>query len=88
MNGGVLHAVECLTSSELSAATAGYRFFGLDPAAELLTHARRIFEMAEDLESQESVLDQLYADLIPDDSFLTERFEQHLKSRPSDFAAL
>ena len=32
VNGGVLHAVECLTAAELSDAESGYQFYGLDGA--------------------------------------------------------
>lgn len=88
MNGGVLHAVECLTGAQLAAATAAYRFFGLDLVAELLLDARRVFEMNVGLEDAESKLDSRYAELIPDDSLLEERFENHLRAMPSDFAPL
>ncbi len=44
MNGGVLHAVECLSSSELSDAESGYRFFGFDSVADLVSRARRLSE--------------------------------------------
>jgi hypothetical protein len=88
MNGGVLHAVECLTASELSDAGAGYRYYGLDGVASLLSHARKIFETDHDLESHEQELDRQYAAMIPSDSSLVERFEQRLKSNPSEYAAL
>src|ERR1700686_4025963 len=64
MNGGVLHAVECLTASELSNAEAGYRFYGLDPAAALLIRARTILDKDDDLEFHEHQLDRQYADII------------------------
>jgi len=88
MNGGVLHAVECLTPAEMSEAQSGYRFFGLDAVADLLSHARRVFEADEDLGSQESQLDRQYAALIPDDGALVARFEKHWREHPSDFAPL
>lgn len=95
MNGGVLHATECLSPSELSDAQAGYRFFGLDAVADFLARARLLSDVDvesdwtdEDLETQESSLDAEYYDLIPDDSFLVERFEEHWRSHPSDFAPL
>lgn len=86
MNGGVLHAVECLDASELADARSGYCFFGLDSVAELMTRARRLFEADQDLESHESLLDREYATLIPDDSALYARFEEHHKMRSTDFA--
>lgn len=88
MNGGVLHAVECLTASELIEAEAGYRFYGLDGVASLLSHARTIFVRGEDLESHEQQLDRQYAAIIPSDSLLAERFQNRLKSNPSEFAPL
>jgi hypothetical protein len=36
MNGGVEHALECMSQSELLAALAGYRYFGLERAAQAL----------------------------------------------------
>jgi hypothetical protein len=88
MNGGVLHAVECLAASELSDAEAGYRFFGLDGVASLLSRARTILETGDDLGVYEQQLDGQYADLIPSDSSLIERFKKHLKSNSSDYAPL
>ena len=88
MNGGVLHAVECLTASELSAAEAGYRFYGLDTVASLLSRARTIVKKGEDLEAYERKLDREYADLIPSDSSLVERFEKHLALNPAEYAGL
>lgn len=88
MNGGVLHAVECMTAEELSDADAGYRYFGLGDVASLLARASGIFETADDLGCQEQQLDGEYAKLIPSDSSLVERFDEQLKSRPSDFAPL
>lgn len=88
MNGGVLHAIECMTAEELSDAQAGYRFFGLDGIASMLSRARRIFEAGNDLGSHEQQLDGEYARMIPSDGSLFERFEKRLKSSPSDFAPL
>ena len=88
MNGGLLHAAECLTPSELAGALDGYRFFGLDSTAKLLIHSREVVEADEDLESQEAALDRAYVQLVPDDTFLFARFEQHLASHPEDFAPL
>jgi hypothetical protein len=88
MNGGVLHAVECLSASELSAAEAGYCFYGLDGVAYLLMRARRLLESGDDLDGYEQQLDGEYADMIPSDSWLFERFDWHLKSNPSEYAPL
>ena len=61
MNGGIMHAVECLDASELADAESGYRFFDLGAVADLLSRARKILEADLDLESYESQLDQDYA---------------------------
>ena len=88
MNGGVLHAVECLESPELSEAQAGYRYFDLAPVAELLSRARATFDADDDLESHEPLLDSEYVNLIPNDSFLDDRFQQRLRAHPEDFSPL
>jgi hypothetical protein len=88
MNGGVLYAVECMTVEEQCDAEAGYRYYGLDGIATLLTRAREIFEAANDLGDYEQQLNLDYVRLIPSDSSLVERFESQLKSRPYDFGAV
>ena len=88
MNGGVLHAVECLSSKEIEDAASGYRFFRLDAAAKLLVQARRIFESGHDLAEHEVLLDRDYHLLIPNDSSLYARFEEHRSNQPQDFAPL
>ncbi len=88
MNGGVLHAIECLTASELSDAKAGYSYFGLEAVTSVLSRARAHFENDSDLGEHESQLDSQYIDLIRSDSVLVERFEQRLKLKPVEFASL
>lgn len=88
MNGGVLHAVECLTPDELSDAEAGYRFYGFDAVASLLSHARTLLETDDSLEFHESQLDRRYAEVIPDDTSLLESFKEHLRTNPSEYAPL
>ncbi len=88
MNGGVLHAVECLTASELADAEAGYRFYGLGEVSLLFTKARSLFEVDDELEDHELLLDRRYAALVPTDSFLADCFETRLRSNPSEFAPL
>jgi hypothetical protein len=86
MNGGVLHAVECLSASEIEQAASRYRFFGFNAAASLLLGARRILESGQDLADHEALLDRDYHRLIPDDASLYARFEEHRRSHPRDFA--
>jgi hypothetical protein len=88
MNGGVLHAVECLSASELSNAESGYRYYGLDAIASLLVHARTLFDNDENLEFHERQLDRQYAETVPDDMSLVECFERHLQLNPSEYAPL
>jgi hypothetical protein len=88
MNGGVFHAVECLTARQLSNAAAGYRFYGLHAAASLLLRAKRMLEKFKEFEFHEQQLDAQYAKIIPGDSSLVRRFEKHLKANPSDYASL
>src|SRR5262245_34395783 len=76
MNGGVLHAVECLAATEVSAAEAGYRLYGVDGIASLFDLARTILERGTGLEVHEHRLDSRYADMIPSDSSLVERFKK------------
>jgi hypothetical protein len=88
MNGGVLHAVELLTAEDLIDAESGYRYYGLGAAASLLSRARTILETGIDLEFHERQLDRQYANIIPDDSALLERFERHLEANGAEYAPL
>jgi hypothetical protein len=76
MNGGVIHAVECLTTEELADAKAGYRFYELHDVASLLSRANAILEQGDALDDHEVDLDGQYLRLIPSDSSLVERFEK------------
>lgn len=86
MNGGVLHAVECLATDQLSDGANGYRFYGFEEVASLLSGARQLFETGNDLELHEKQLNDQYEVLIPSDSSIVERFEVHLHSNPTDYA--
>ena len=87
MNGGVLHAVEHLAPTELADAQHGYRFFGLAAISDLLTHACSLLKNETDLGRHEQRLDAEYV-MYANDSALTERFTQHYRLHPSDFAPL
>jgi hypothetical protein len=88
MNGGVLHAAECLDVEQLADAQYGYRFFGLAPVAEMLSSARQLVDSGRETEEDEFNLDADYVSQIPDDSALAQRFELHLRAHPHDFAPL
>jgi hypothetical protein len=86
MNGGVLHAVECLDDIELAHAESGYRFYGLGSAASVLSRAKEILDQDEDPELHESELDEQYNEVVPDDDFLFVLFEEHLRLNPSEYS--
>jgi hypothetical protein len=88
MNGGVLYGVELMKAPQLAAADAGYRFFGLDAAADLLQRAKKLLRRGGDLDEQEALLDAEYMACIPNDSALVRRFEKHLATNPADFSPL
>jgi hypothetical protein len=99
MNGGALHALECLELQRLEAAASGYRYFGLDGVADLLNEAKSALKIGDDgldfwhteddlLDFWEAELDRRYGALVPDDSALAERFELALRRNPSQFAPL
>jgi hypothetical protein len=88
MNGGVLHACECLEATRLEAAEAGFRYFGFDSVADFILRAQRILESDDDLETNEARLDREYASFVPDDTYLASRFETHFREHACDFANL
>ena len=69
-NGGVFHVFDMLTAAQIEAAKSGYRFFGLDQVAELLSRARRLLDEKNDLGDYETTMDAEYAKYIPEDSEL------------------
>jgi hypothetical protein len=87
MNGGVLHAIECLQSDELTAAEAGYRYFGLDNFGVLLKDARAVAASRND-SLREQALEKSYKLMVPNDEALAKRFEAALCRNPDDFAPL
>jgi len=88
MNGVVLHAVELLTEPELIAAMDGYRFFGFEKTAELLSRARELFVRGVDLAKYEVELDREYLNQIREDDVLSKAFERHFTLHSKDFAPL
>lgn len=88
MNGGVLHAIECLTEDELDAANTGYCYYGFETVAELLRVAAVDLSNEEALDHIERLLDEKYASLIPSDEVISSRFESDLEANPSNYAPL
>jgi hypothetical protein len=79
MNGGVHHAVEVLSRTELTAALKGFRFLSLSGAADLL-------EIATTLD--EDVANRRYWDAIPDDGALQARYRAVYRSSPAAFSPI
>ena len=80
MNGGVVHALECLSQSEIAAAVAGFNYFGL-------TDASRVFEqLPDDSEETEERFNQMYWSAVPSDETLAHAFRVKLLSTPEAFA--
>lgn len=88
MNGGVFHAVETLDPAEFDAGIAGYRFFGLQLAADTLLRGREMNRRGIDWEAIEPLIDKEYASIIVDDDVLVSAFEEYLARNPADFAEL
>lgn len=94
MNGGLLHSVVNHSQEELEEAAAGYRYFGLGDAAEVVESVvRRAAAIDLDVdpdaaERLEAEADDRYAAVIPDDSTLADRFERLFRQRPEAFAPL
>ena len=80
------HGLAMNGGDELRDAQVGYRYYGFDAVASLLSRAMTLLDKGDYLEDQESELDGEYLALIPSDSSLVARFEKQLASSPSDFA--
>lgn len=92
MNGGVLHALEYRSDVEVISAVEGYRFFGLDEAADMieaaLSELREIQARGDDpeeVEQLERVLDERYDVHVPDDQTLVVAFKRIFEHRRADF---
>jgi hypothetical protein len=89
MSSGLLHAVtDGLTRGEFDRALAGYRYFGLDAAAEVaeavLTNA---FHATEDeLDNLEADAHSRYGAIVPDDATLVSSFQRKFAASPDAFA--
>ncbi len=80
MNGGVVHALECLSQPEVAAAVAGFNYFGLVEAA-------RVFQQLPDgTEETEERLNQLYWAAVSNDETLAHAFRVKLLASPEEFA--
>jgi len=88
MNGGVLHAVECLVAEELDAACRGYAYYGFDAIPDLLRYAASIPDDDPRAEIEEARLDADYAAVIPSDETLANAFAADFEAHPDAYAPL
>ncbi len=88
MNGGVHHVIDVLTAVELAAAADGFSYFGLQDVAAFLNGAATDPVLSQWTDETEHVANERYAELVPSDSFLTERFERVFYERPNEFAPI
>ena len=94
MNGGVLHALEALDRGEVERGCAGFRYLGLAGAAEAIEWVQQQLAslgLDPDLEVEEEVEregDDRYAQWVPDDSVLAERFGATFAADPGAFAPM
>ncbi|NLE96811.1 MAG: DUF4375 domain-containing protein [Propionibacterium sp.] len=87
MNGGLVNAIEVAEEEELHAAVEGYRFFGLDDAADLIVETQSALDNDADPEILETMKDGEFYDLVPDDETVYDAFAAKLRDEPSAFAA-
>ena len=88
MNGGMLHAVECLPAGDLEAAKRAYHYFGFDNVAALIDAAQAALRLADCAASLEGTLDGQYHARIPDDTTLVSAFESHYRQNPGNYGPL
>ena len=88
MNGGVLHAVGCLSPEELTAAQLGYNYFGISGIAALIGSAQEAIRQERDLDDLEPKFDQDYWAAVPDDGTLVNAFTAHFNANAAEFSPL
>jgi hypothetical protein len=80
MNGGVAHANEVLSPTELAAAISGFNYFDIPAAAHVLALP------PPDTEEASETADQAYWNAVPSDAILTHAFRIKLLSHPGAFS--
>jgi hypothetical protein len=89
MNGGVLHAIECLSPDELAAAVGGYKYYGLVGILPLVAAAQDVPADDDEADELEGRLDAEYAATVADDdAALVRRFEEHYAAHPDQYAPI
>ena len=82
MNGGVEHAIECMSRDELADSIAGFKYFGFLAAANALS------QPPSNMEDSEELLNSTYWQAVPDDSALVLAFHVKLLATPDAFSAI
>ncbi|MEM8548203.1 MAG: hypothetical protein AAGF46_08585 [Pseudomonadota bacterium] len=85
MNGGVHHAVECLTPEETANAIEGFRYFGLSAIGDILL-AISDGHLSPCTDATEYLANTGYHQHVPDDNELARRFKAMLYDHPDQFA--
>jgi len=82
MNGGVLHAVECLGPERLRVCCDAYNYFGLHEIASVFDAAAKAGETDE----TEDAFNNAYWAQAQDDEAIVERFEKDISAHPERYA--
>jgi hypothetical protein len=85
MNGGVMHAIEFCTPSELQASKAGFMYLGTPEVVPLIERAETILQDADDPGEFERTLASEY-EQVAKDSKLSALFKAKYEQAPRDFA--
>lgn len=85
MNGGILHAVECLSDEQLINAIHGYQYFNLNLVSDLIKEAIT-YRFSENQDAVELKFNSSYASTVEDDACLVSRFEHDFKSNRSSYS--
>ncbi len=88
MNGGVHHAIDTLSPAELESAAQGFAYFGLGEAGRFLADLPTDPTLAEWTDGTESVANDTYNQVVPDDEYLSRHFRAIIQTRPDDFAPI
>lgn len=89
MNGGVAHAVECLSPEELDASIRGYHFYGLGALSHLVAAAKAAPSDDDEADDLGTRLDAEYAAKIANgDAALARIFEEHLAAHPEQYSSV
>jgi len=87
MNGGVHHALVCLSPDELASAVAGFEYFDLPEVASFLEALPTDPDLGKWTERSEVKANQRYGRLVPDDDHLVAKFEGVFRKHSEEFAA-